>query len=70
MAERINTFRELRVYSAAISGTMGIFELPKSFPSEENIRLQIKSEGHRDQYAQILERPGENADIRLHLLQN
>lgn len=32
---KINSFRELRVYQAAIESSMKIFEITKSFPKEE-----------------------------------
>ena len=39
MAERINTFRDLRVYKSAISAAMEIFEITKKFPAEEKYSL-------------------------------
>jgi four helix bundle protein len=39
MADRINSFKELRVYQSAIFSAMEIFKLTKSFPSEEKYSL-------------------------------
>ncbi|MBI4947433.1 MAG: four helix bundle protein [Bacteroidetes bacterium] len=39
MAERINSYRDLRVYKAAIAATMEIFEMTKKFPSEEKYSM-------------------------------
>lgn len=39
MAERISSYRELRVYKSAMSATMEIFEMTKKFPSEEKYSL-------------------------------
>lgn len=44
MAERINSYRELRVYKEAFEAAMEIFEITKKFPAEEKYSLvdQIK----------------------------
>lgn len=39
MSERINTYKELRVYKQAIEAAMEIFELTKTFPKEEKYSL-------------------------------
>src|SRR5688572_2896742 len=39
MADRINSYRELRVYQDAITLAMEIFEITKSFPPEERFSL-------------------------------
>ncbi len=39
MADRINSYRDLRVYQAAIAQTMEIYELTKRFPSEEKYSM-------------------------------
>lgn len=39
MAEKINSYRDLRVYVSAINSTMEIFEMTKNFPSEEKYSL-------------------------------
>ena len=39
MAESIKSYRELRVYKAAINTAMEIFEMTKKFPSEERYSL-------------------------------
>lgn len=39
MAERINSYKELRVYQNAMEAAMRIFELTKSFPPEEKYSL-------------------------------
>ena len=39
MAEKINSYRELRVYIASMSATMEIFEITKKFPIEEKYSL-------------------------------
>ena len=37
MAERINTYNELRVYQNAMEAAMEIFEITKGFPKKRNI---------------------------------
>ena len=39
MAERTNSYRELRVYQNALETTMEIFRLTKSFPAEEKYSM-------------------------------
>ena len=39
MADRIYTYKELRVYQNAMDGAMKVFELTKAFPSEEKYSL-------------------------------
>lgn len=39
MADRINSFRDLRVYQIAMDAAMEIFELTKRFPPEEKYSL-------------------------------
>lgn len=39
MAERINSYRELRVYKDAFEAAMEIFEITKTFPVEEKYSL-------------------------------
>ena len=39
MAERINSYKELRVYQEAVELAMEIFEMTKKFPSEEKYSL-------------------------------
>lgn len=39
MAERINSYRELRVYNDAFEAAMEIFEITKTFPVEEKYSL-------------------------------
>ncbi len=39
MAERIGSFRELRVYQHAVNAAMDIFELTKQFPTEERYSM-------------------------------
>ena len=39
MADRINSYRDLRVYQNAMEATMEIFEITKSFPSEEKYSM-------------------------------
>lgn len=39
MAERINSYRDLRVYKAAMSAAMEVFEMTKKFPAEEKYSL-------------------------------
>ena len=51
MAEKISSFKDLRVYQAAFQLQQAIFETPRSFPSEERyaltdqIRLSARSIG-------------------------
>ncbi len=39
MGERINSYRELRVFQAAMDATMEVFQLTKKFPKEEKFSL-------------------------------
>lgn len=39
MAERINTYKELRVYKEAFEAAMEVYEISKKFPSEEKYSL-------------------------------
>ena len=39
MAERINSYRDLRVYQSAMDAAMAIFQLTKRFPSEEKYSM-------------------------------
>ncbi|MBC7078121.1 MAG: four helix bundle protein, partial [Synergistales bacterium] len=39
MGERINDYKELRVYQNAMEAAMRIFEMTKVFPSEEKYSL-------------------------------
>jgi len=39
MGERINSYKELRVFENAMSAAMKIFELTKSFPPEEKYSM-------------------------------
>ncbi|MBN2057603.1 MAG: four helix bundle protein [Candidatus Saganbacteria bacterium] len=39
VGERINSFRDLRVYKIAFEAAMGIFEVTKEFPKEEKYSL-------------------------------
>src|SRR3970040_985933 len=39
MAERINSYKELRVYKSAMDTAMEIFELSKKFPAEERYSM-------------------------------
>ena len=39
MAERINSYKDLRVYQGAMETAMKIFQLTKSFPSEEKYAM-------------------------------
>ena len=39
MAERINSYRDLRVYQSAMDAAMRIFQLTKLFPAEEKYSL-------------------------------
>jgi len=39
MAERINSYRDLRVYKDAFEAAMEIFEITKTFPAEEKYSL-------------------------------
>ena len=61
---RINSVRDLEVYKLAFESAMEIFEVSKRFPKEEIYSLT----DHK--YAGILQRAGENGDIRLCLLIN
>ena len=39
MGERINSYRELRVYQSAMEAAMKIFQLTKTFPHEEKYSM-------------------------------
>ena len=39
MADKISSYRELRVYVGALNATMEIFEITKKFPAEEKYSL-------------------------------
>jgi len=39
MAERINSYKDLRVYQGAMETAMKIFQMTKSFPSEEKYAM-------------------------------
>src|SRR2546425_10713827 len=39
MAERITSYKDLRVYQSAVEAAMRIFQLTKSFPSEERYSM-------------------------------
>ena len=39
MGERINSYKELRVFENAMNAAMNIFELTKNFPSEEKYSM-------------------------------
>ena len=39
MAERINSYKDLRVYKNAMDATMNVFETTKTFPREEKYSL-------------------------------
>ena len=39
MADRINSYKELRVYQSAMNTAMEIFELSKKFPTEERYSM-------------------------------
>ena len=39
MAGRINSYKELKVFENAMNSAMKIFELTKSFPSEEKYSM-------------------------------
>ena len=71
---RINSVRDLEVYKLAFESAMEIFEISKSFPKEEIYSLTVetgfKPVSTQDQYALILQKAGENVDIRLYLLIN
>ena len=62
--ENIRSYKELRVYKAAMDAAMKIFELSKRFPPEERYSLtdQIRAE-HLDPFAQISAKGGESGGI-------
>jgi four helix bundle protein len=39
MAERINSYKDLRVYQSAMEAAMRVFQLTKNFPSEEKYSM-------------------------------
>ena len=47
MGERINSYKELRVFENAMNAAMNIFELTKNFPTEEKYSMvdQIRKGG-------------------------
>ena len=56
----ISTYKELRVYQAAMAAAMRIFEVTKNFPLRKDIRSSIRFGAHRGPFAQTLEKRGES----------
>mgnify|MGYP001561479559 CR=1 FL=1 len=66
MGEKIKSYRELRVYQAAMNMAMEIFNITKSFPEEEKYSLvdQIRRS------SRSVQRHGGSVAIRQHLFPN
>ena len=65
--ENIRSYKELRVYIAAMDAAMRIFDLTKGFPAEERYSLTDQIGGLRAPCALILVRDGASVDIGLTL---
>ena len=63
--ERIKSYKELRVYQAAMDAAMQIFELTKGFPLKRSTRWSIRCGGLHALSVPILEKHGERGAIRL-----
>lgn len=64
----ISTYKELRVYQAAINAAVRIFELTKGFPAEERHSMTDQFGDLLDQCVRISAKPGDVAVIRDTLL--
>ncbi len=63
-AMNIRTYRELKVWQAAMDAAMEIFALTKAYPAEEDIRSSIRSGAHRGQVRLILRKRGGRGDMK------
>ncbi len=61
----ISSYKELRVYQAAMKAAMRIFELSKHFPIEERYSLPTKYDEPLGQFVPTSAKPGESADTQL-----
>ena len=52
MAERINSYKDLRVYQNALDAAMKVFELTKHFPKEEKYSLSKPNRGNGERKAE------------------
>ena len=71
MGERIETYKELRVYQNAIEVAMEIFQITKSFPAEEKYSMvdQVRRSS-RSVCTNIAEAWRKRRGIKLHSLLN
>src|SRR5688572_15795628 len=66
----IRSYKELRVYQAAIEAAMRIFEITKRFPAEERFSMVDRMRRLPDRFAQISEKRGGSVAIRRTLRAN
>lgn len=66
----LRTHKDLDVYKMAFDAAMRIFEITKSFPTEEKYALRIRSEDHPGRSVRIWPRLSVNENILNHLYQN
>ena len=62
---KIRSYKELRVYQAAMDAAMKIFELSKTFPVEERYSLTDQIVSVHDQFAPTSVKLGANDVIQL-----
>ena len=70
MGDRINSYKELRVYQSAMEAAMEIFQITKSFPPEEKYSMVDQMAVLHGPYALTLPKHGVSEGIRRHLSQN
>ena len=63
--QSIRSYKELRVYQAAIDAAMRIFEVTKRFPLKSVFQWSTKCDEHRDRSAPILAKLGASGAIPL-----
>ena len=62
----ISSYKELRVYQAAMDAAMRIFTLQNAFRQKRGMDSQIKLGGPRGQFVRTLAKRGASDDIELH----
>ena len=70
MAERINGFKELRVYQSVMNSAMEIFQITNSFPKEEKYSLTDQIRRCSRSVCTNITRHGGREDIKLLSLLN
>jgi len=61
----ISSYKELRVYQAAMKAAMRIFELANTSQSKNGTRLPTKYDEPLGQFVPTSAKPGESADTQL-----